>query len=89
MFLINPMKLSLYKMKLFLLFLLFFAIQCPLIFAENIFNIGHFRSSDKTGKICTPTIDGWKITIPPGKEGHHYFYWQNRKPLCFPAVENA
>ena len=52
---------------------------------ENWIGQGNLRPADKTGKICSRTWEGLQISVPPGKEGNHCFFWFPRKPFLIPA----
>lgn len=55
------------------------------VYADNWIDRGPLRSGDKTGRICSRTWEGLRISVPPGKEGNHYFFWFPRKPFLVPA----
>lgn len=71
------------KKNIFLFFaLLAVSLQ---VYGENLIGRGTLRNMDKTGKICFRTWEGLQISVPPGKEGNHCFFWFPRKPFLIPA----
>ena len=55
------------------------------VIAENYLAKGVFGQTDKTNKICSKTSGGLQISVPPGKEGNHCFYWFPKKKFSIPA----